>query len=155
LREVQTDSAGRKYWSALTLPPRVDEDGQVVEREPGSSSMITLQWPPYFHATWLDRKDAVMAVREAAGKQQVMSQRTAVSALSGLFGTEVDDELEEIERDALAMDHRAVGLLDRGAPVLDLRAEDDHEGDDESEYEGEDDEENERDERVMPVVPQR
>ena len=139
LREVQVDADGRQYWSALKLPPRIEEtltSGGLqasiqTEREPGSGGVLSLNWPPYFHSTWQDRNQAVVAVREAAGKQQVMSRRTAVSSLSPLFGTEVDDELAEIERDALEMDERAHGLLERGAPALDLRAIEDDEDEDE------------------------
>lgn len=134
LQQVKVDDDGQEYWSSLTLPPRINEteneDGEkiveVVEREPGSGGMITLQWPPYFQATWQDRKEAVAAVREGAGNQQVMSKRTAVSALSPLFGTELDEELDEIDQDAEDMDRRAHGLLDRGAPMPPLQGDDEN-----------------------------
>jgi hypothetical protein len=149
LREVKTDADGRRYWSRVNLPPRITEEkneetGELVvtveERTPGSGGMISLQWPPYFQATWLDRKDAVGAVKEAAGNQPVMSQKTAVSTLSPLFGTDPDDELEEIENDADSMDRRAQGLLERGAPVMDLQGENpDRSNDDDGNDDGDND----------------
>jgi hypothetical protein len=133
LGTVQTDEDGTKYWSQVSLPPKIieerGEDGekvtQIIERAPGSGGQITLAWPPYFQATWLDRKEAVTAVREASGKQQVMSQRTAVQAISPLFETDVDDELEKIEEDASSMNDRAKDLLRDGAPMVDLQGEED------------------------------
>jgi len=145
LRIVQTDEDGVKYWSAVRLPPRITEDkdeetGDVVvtveERSPGSGGQIELAWPPYFAATWEDRKEAVSSVKEGAGGQQVMSKRTAVATLSPLFGTDVDGELDAIEEDVETMDRRAHGLLERGAPVMNLQGGDNAAIDDDNDDDG-------------------
>jgi hypothetical protein len=133
LGEVKTDEDGERYWAPVELSPRVEEvEGEqvnMVERTPGQSSLVGLSWPPYFPATWLDRKDAIGAAKEATGGKQVLSQRTAVESISPLYDIEdVDAELDLIAEDQESQDERAGAFLGMGAPMVQKQgAEDDEE----------------------------
>jgi len=137
LRTVRVGPDGVRYWSKVDLPPRIEEteEGTVaVERTPGVSSNVTLSWPPYFPATWQDRKEAAATAKDASGGQQVISRKTAVQAVAGLFGVEdVAREIEAIEEDQEESSRRARDILDAGAPRLGLQGENDEDQPDEDE----------------------
>lgn len=68
---------------------------------PGEREHITLTWPPYFPATWTDKKIAIEAAKAANGGKQIVSQRTSVQMVAHMCGIEdVDDELVAIGEDA-------------------------------------------------------
>lgn len=92
---------------ALALPPRVipQEDGTALlrPRVPGQSEVITLNWPPYFPATWQDISAATSAATTASGNKPVITRRTAIQAISSMWGVRsVDAELDGIKKDAEA-----------------------------------------------------
>ena len=123
---------GVEQWSQVVLPPRVkyedspeDENGRekepvVVERSPGAGREVELKWPPYFPATWEDKKKAIESARLACGNRPVLSQRTAVESIATLFGvTDVGQELGEIDQDAergLEMTMRTMQGTEGGPP---------------------------------------
>jgi len=112
---VPTDE-GVRTWSHVELAPRID-DGVEIERTPGSSSNVHLKWPPYFPATWEDRRIGVETATKATGGKQVMAQRTAIELIAPMMDVEsVDKELERIEEDQETANNRAKALLDAGAP---------------------------------------
>lgn len=122
-RTLRTPRDDSGQWSKVDLPPKVEEneDGTVLirERVPGDGDQLVLHWSPYFSATWQDKKDAITTVSEATGKKQVLSQKTAVTAISQLFGIEnVEAELKQIEEDNERNAERARSLFDAGAPNI-------------------------------------
>ena len=117
---------GQSYRRGFVLPPRLERvdtegDGEdedegaedvpvmvEVERTPGTSEALEIVWPPYFAPTWADRKEAVAAAKEANGGKAVISHRTSVAAVAGLFGVvDVDEELAAIDREAEEAAERA------------------------------------------------
>lgn len=102
---IKLTSDGRRIQEnpVVKLPPKYEErDGTKfkVERVPGESSEITLNWPPYFPDTWADIKLAVDAAVAATGKKAVLSQETAVKTIAPKFGNfNTDEELERMEED--------------------------------------------------------
>lgn len=157
LREVKTAEDGTQSWSRVELAPRIErvktteenEDGEEVEietdevreveREPGTSSNITLKWPPYFPATWADKQAAITAVTTAT-KKPVLSRLTAVTSIASAFDIEDPqaevDAIEDEEEDAA---EKARSMLEAGAPIVDTTATepDEEEQDDGEEEEGE------------------
>jgi len=128
--DVKTTDEGMRYWSKIDLDPRVEtseetnEEGEEikttveVERTPGSSNRISLRWPPYFPATWEDRKTAIESLSKATGNQQIVSQKTAVETLSPMMDIEDPEaEIERINEDQDGKDERAKNLFDVGAPA--------------------------------------
>lgn len=98
--------------------PVLDKNGEPktvtteVPRNPGSSSRISLKWPPYFPATWEDRKIAIESTKAAAGNQSVLSRETAIELLAPLLDIEdVDAELDRIEEDANGASERAKAIF--------------------------------------------
>lgn len=90
---------------ALALPPKVEhtEGGEtkVTPRTPGESEVITLNWPPYFPATWKDIQEATTTAAAATGNKPVISRRTATQAIGPMWGIKnVDAELDAISDDA-------------------------------------------------------
>jgi hypothetical protein len=90
----------------VDLPPRMVQNeatGEMepVERNPGDSDTITLNWPPYFPNTWQDTKQAVEATQAArGGSSAIISRKTAVENLAPLFGiADVDQEIESMDAD--------------------------------------------------------
>jgi hypothetical protein len=68
---------------------------------PGEREQISLTWPPYFPATWADKKSAIEAAKAANGGKQIISQRTSVRMVAQMCGVEdVDEELVAIGEDA-------------------------------------------------------
>lgn len=118
----RVDDKGREYWARVKLPPKVEEiDGQIniTERNPGDGEHVELAWPPYFAASWQDRKDAVGAMKEGCGGQPVVSKQTAVESLAPVLGVEdARAELRRIEEDSEAGVERAKRVMDAGAPRI-------------------------------------
>lgn len=100
-----------------------------VKRTPGKSESLELVWPPYFAPTWADRQSAVTAAQLANGGKPVISQRTSVAAVSGLFGVvDVDEELAAIRHDAheaMEMAREAMGGDGSGGLLTEDEPEDD------------------------------
>jgi len=124
---AEPSGEGEGSWGVVTLAMRAEprKDGGVdyVERTPGAAETVSLRWPPYFPATWQDRKEATETAKGATGGRPVLSQRTAVESLATLFDVvDVDRELEMIEEDAESGMIRTRRALDVGAPVVDLSA---------------------------------
>jgi len=99
---AQEDEAAEAGDAALPpLPPHKEKkepEVRFVERKPGTSEEIALNWNPYFSPTWADIKLAADAVKAANGGKPVISQRTSIEAVQSLFGVnDVDEELHEIE----------------------------------------------------------
>lgn len=98
-REPTQLEDGTQVQAVVILPPRVEREepeepgGEPVvtvsERVPGESSEITLNWPPYFTATWKDIKEAAEGMKNANGGKATLSQRTTVKVMGSLVG--VDD----------------------------------------------------------------
>jgi len=96
---------------SVKLPPRVEhgDDGAVtlLERIPGESDQITLNWNPYFSPTWQDIKAATEAAQLANGGKALISRRTSVAAVQSLWGVDnVDDEIAAMDDES----HAAVKL---------------------------------------------
>ena len=89
-----------------------------IERTPGKSNNVTLQWSPYFPATWEDRKNAVETAKSGSGGKAVISQRTAAQSVAELFGVaDVDQELGEIDADADRAIGRQEKMMGMGGPL--------------------------------------
>jgi len=129
---VEDPETGELYQPKVILPPRMerrdraegdegegDDDGRgdgddvvAVERKPGSSEQIVLNWRPYFAPTWADIQSATTAVGAANGGKPTISQRTSVQVIAALVGVEdVDAELERIEEEADAAMEKAQQAL--------------------------------------------
>lgn len=95
-REPTVLEDGTQVQAVVVLPPRVErtkaeEPGgeptvTVTERTPGESSEITLNWPPYFTATWKDIKEASEGMKNANGGKATLSQQTTVKVMGSLVG---------------------------------------------------------------------
>ncbi len=141
LQVVKTADDGSTSWSMVELEPRIDEveddddkskgEGKgdkkksvrfvEVERDPGRSSRVSLAWPPYFPATWEDRRTAVETAKAASGRQ-VLSRETAVESLASVFDIEdAKKEVDRIEEDEEGASERAKGIMEAGAPELGLQ----------------------------------
>lgn len=106
----------------VQVPPRIEqaEDGAVMllDRLPGESEHLVLNWNPYFSPTWPDIKAATEAAQLANGGKPLISQRTSLAAVQSLFGVEsVDDELARMEDEADAAIERAQKAMAAGAPA--------------------------------------
>ncbi len=104
---VVTDDGQRMQQKpTVTLPQKVttSESGEksYVDRTPGETEVITLNWPPYFPNTWADTKQAVEATQAARGQGAgaIISRKTATENVAPLFGiADVDQEMDAIEGD--------------------------------------------------------
>lgn len=97
----------------LDLPPRAEEEdlvgedgeptGEVsirfVDRHPGRSEHIRLEWPPYFDPTPTEQAAAVTGATTATGGKPVMSQRTAVEVVALQYGRDPEEELRRVEEE--------------------------------------------------------
>lgn len=127
VRVLKSMLEASRHTEGIVLEPRLekieteDDDEKetvYVERSPGISSNITLKWPPYFPATWQDRKEAIEAGK-AATNRQVLSRKTMVESIGPLFDIEdADSELERIEEDEERSTERARGMFEAGGPVV-------------------------------------
>lgn len=100
---------GETYQPKVMLPPRIerpegDLDGdleeQLIERTPGESEQIVLNWRPYFAPTWKDISEATRSMKEANGGKPTISQRTSVQEIAALVGIEdVDQEVFRIREE--------------------------------------------------------
>jgi hypothetical protein len=82
-----------------TPPPKAREEREFreVERKPGKSEHLILNWNPYFSPTWDDIQKASVAATTANGGKPVLSQRTAVQALQSLWGiSDVEAEMQQL-----------------------------------------------------------
>ena len=146
--QIVTTEDGQKMQQlpSVKLPQRAvagEGDGPptMVDRVPGESEEITLNWPPYFPNTWQDTKEAVNAVQAARGGQSaIISRKTAVENVAPLLGiTDVDEEMDAIDEDAaksLAM--MQASMEANGGVGVDPNADkdDDDDGDGDGEDEG-------------------
>jgi len=114
---------GQTTRQAVLLPPRMekieqgDEDVVVaVERTPGTSDQIALNWRPYFSPTWNDISTAVTAAKNANGGKPVISQRTSTQAIAPMFGVkDVDAEMDALDKEAEEAVERAQRAFTNGA----------------------------------------
>jgi hypothetical protein len=99
---------GSTVQSKVILPPKVEttvnDDGSetvtITERTPGTSENISLNWRPYFAATWDDIVKAATGIKTANGGRPTISQRTGVQAIAPLLGVKnVDAEMAQIEEE--------------------------------------------------------
>ena len=105
----------------------------MVDRVPGESEEITLNWPPYFPNTWQDTKQAVEAVQAARGGQSaIISRKTAVENVAPLLGiTDVDAEMDAIDEDAASsMAMMQASMEANGGVGVDPNADKDDDDDD-------------------------
>lgn len=104
---VRTEDGQRlELVPSVQLSKRV-VDGSLVDRNPGTSDEITLNWGPYFPATWQDHKTAVEATTMATGKKSLITRRTGIEAMAPIFGI-ADVDAEEEELDAQAVEDAAM-----------------------------------------------
>ncbi len=106
---VQTDEGEKELIYGLNLPKKTITETnpttgeltiQRVDRKPGESEEIILNWNPYFPPTYQDIKAAVEGISAATVGKQLLSQRTGVQAVQSLFGIQsVDNELQLIQED--------------------------------------------------------
>jgi len=111
---------------SFALPPRVDRDPKtgvntVTGRTPGTSGFVRCVWPDMAPPTPAEIGQQIDALTKATGMKQILSQRTAVTALaaSPLPVQNVDSELDAIQADAAAAaasSAQALGLDDGGGP---------------------------------------
>ena len=111
---------------SFALPPRVDRDPKtgvntVTGRTPGTSGFVRCVWPDMSPPTPAEIGQQIDALTKATGMKQILSQRTAVTALaaSPLPVQNVDSELDAIQADAAAAaasSAQALGLDDGGGP---------------------------------------
>ncbi len=135
--EVVIDEAtGETLANAINLPPRVmaqesaDAEGDavkaMVERTPGASSDLSLNWSPYFQPTWGDIKQATDAVLAANGGKATISLKTGIAALADMYGvTDVDEEEHSLQREADEAVRRAQESMMLGGPEPAYTTEDD------------------------------
>ena len=100
---------GTVVKAQVMLPPRVEtsvddatgeETVTITPRTPGTSENISLNWRPYFPATWKDIVDATAGMKVANGGRATVSQRTSVAAIAPLVGIDnVDAELARIREE--------------------------------------------------------
>lgn len=138
--EIVTTADGQRMQQAptVTLPKRaVDGEGDgpptMVDRIPGESEEITLNWPPYFPNTWQDTKQAVEAIQAARGGQSaIISRKTAVENVAPLLGiADVDAEMDAIDEDAAnSMAMMQASMEANGGLGVDPNADKDDDGDD-------------------------
>ena len=124
----------------LELPPRpeeedvLDADGKptgdrsitFVDRHPGTSDALLIEWPDYFEPTAADRKAETDELMSATGAKPVMSQRTAVEIVASSRGRDpaeeqrrIDEEREKetASREAMFGGGSGGEVDDAGAPV--------------------------------------
>lgn len=119
-KEPVTLPDGSQVQAGVILPPKVettvDEAGNetvtTTERTPGTSSNLTLNWRPYFSATWEDIVNAANGLKTASGGKAIISQRTGVQAIAPLVGIDnVDAELAKIEEEEEAAAEKQVDMF--------------------------------------------
>lgn len=117
---------GTVVQSKVILPPKVetsvDEAGNEVvtttERTPGTSDNLSLNWRPYFAATWDDIVKASTGLKNANGGKATMSQRTSVAAIAPLVGIKnVDAEMAKIEEEEEAAAEKQVDMFAQQSKV--------------------------------------
>jgi hypothetical protein len=104
---IVTTADGRRVQAVATvsLPPRYEEstgtDGKPVvakiERKPGTSSDLQLNWRSYFPPTPTDIQ--AMVTSATAAKGQLIAQKTAIQYTAQVFGVK-DPDQESAEIDA-------------------------------------------------------
>jgi len=110
-RPPSVDVNGEEVRETIVLPPKLHE-GKVVERDPGESETIDLNWNPYFAPTWEDISKAVTATQTASGGKALISQRTATTAVQTLFNVhDVDAEIEAMGDEAEEATERAMRAM--------------------------------------------
>jgi hypothetical protein len=139
--EPREDEDGALVMTRVKLAPKIeelDDRTNITERNPGTGEHVSLAWPPYFPASWQDRKEAVTTMKEGVGGQPVVSYETAVEALAPVLGVEDPRaELRRIEEDKEGNLDRAQRAFGAGAPRVPVQ------GDDERDQGGESDRETE------------
>ena len=116
---AEVDEATGQLIPRAPKPPEPPPEPTVryVERTPGKSEEITLNWNPYFSPTWQDISLAATAVKNANGGKAVISQRTAVQSVQSLFGiTDVDEEMRAIKGEAAEAVEQAQAAFGAGPP---------------------------------------
>ena len=93
--------SGGKNRLRLRIVEHEDDATQEVTREwvsrdPGGDGPTTLQWPPFFDLTALDRQAEVQTAQTATGGKPIISQETAAKRVAGLF--DIEDVAAELER---------------------------------------------------------
>jgi hypothetical protein len=83
-----------------TLDGQETETIETIERSPGQSTNIVMNWGPYYPYTWEDiQKAAAAATQGLAGG--VMSRQTAIKLIQTMTGVDnVEREMEQIDEDA-------------------------------------------------------
>ena len=133
---VVDEQTGETLANAIHLPPKIVEreadDAEadtikaMVERQPGESSDLALNWAPYFQPTWGDIKQATDAVLAANGQKPTISQKTGISAIADMYGiADVDEEKRKIDAEADAAVKRAQESMMMGGPEPDYTTDDD------------------------------
>lgn len=97
---VTADGQRVQDQPTVELPPRV-VDGEAVDRVPGESEHIDLNWPPYFPNTWTDTEVAIKAIQAArGGTGPIISRKTAVENVAPLLGiADPEQEIEDMDED--------------------------------------------------------
>jgi hypothetical protein len=110
---------------AIKLPPRVQTDivdgkpvSTSVEREPGESTDIDLDWPAFFNPTPTDQQAQATTIG-AAVVQGIMSKKTGVEELSAIFNLDPFKEQARIDEQELDTGEGRAAMLggDAGGKV--------------------------------------
>lgn len=118
--EPEDEEPEQENKAAAPRKEKKESEVRFVERKPGTSEEIALNWNPYFSPTWADIKLAADAVKAANGGKPVISQRTSIESVQSLFGVnDVDEELYEIEEASKKAVEDAVAAM-RGGPDMDF-----------------------------------
>lgn len=123
------EKARRPVEYFLDLPPRAEEEevldddgnptGEIsisfVERHPGKSEHVRLDWPEYFDPTPTEQQAAVTSATTATGGKPVLSQRTAVEYVAVQLGRDPVEEQRRIEDERAAEKQERLAMFGPGA----------------------------------------
>jgi hypothetical protein len=116
----------------VKLPPRVvsdvdsttgEKNEKLVERVPGVSEDLDLQWPAYFQATATDRTAEIATLSTATGAKQIISTQTANEEAAKTYGRDPAEEWKRLQSEQQAeheMAANAFGDADAGGRTTEL-----------------------------------
>jgi hypothetical protein len=122
---TQDDGSEEEQEVRLNYPPRferapvLDDNGlptgeetvTVVERSPGESGEVELQWPSFFSPTVDDLSKAAPALTAATGGKAFMTQQTATRYMASLVGHDPEAEWKAMQAGLAEEETKTAAML--------------------------------------------
>ena len=108
-RTVETDVIGQDG------KPTGEVEVEFVDRHPGTSDKLSLEWPPYFELSPADRKVEMDELQGANGGRPVLSQKSAVELFAKSRKRDAVEEQKRIDDESDRERDRQDGIFAGGA----------------------------------------